>query len=80
MIRTGRWLLLAEKFLANQHIEECFYVCDEIELQLKEMKKEGLEEGEEKLYTQKIKNIKLKLNSLMAQKVRETINKNNVTM
>ena len=72
-LRTQRWILLAEKLLARHQIEECLDVCDEIELLLLEMKKEGLEEDEESLYSQKVRNIKLKLNRIMAKKVREAL-------
>ena len=78
--RTRRWLLLAEKLLANQHIEECLDVCDEVELMVADMKEQGLDKNEEKIYMQKLKNIKLKLNSIMASKVRQALHCNKVTM
>jgi hypothetical protein len=67
---TRRWLLLAEKMLANQFIDECFEACHEVESLLIEMKKEGMYKHEYELYLKKVKNINRKLNILMVNKVR----------
>ena len=79
-LRTQRWILLAEKLLARHQIEECLDVCDEVELMVADMKEQGLDKNEEKIYMQKLKNIKLKLNNIMASKVRQALHCNKVTM
>jgi len=77
-ILINRWFQLAEKLLNNQNVEVCFDVCDEIELMLEE--KEDLSEDEKKVFKQRVKKIRLELNTYMAKKVRENIHKNNKTV
>ena len=70
---TRRCLILAEKLLASQHVEGCLDICNEIELLMEEMKKEGIIIKEQEHYLQKIRSIRLKLNAIMANKLRQKI-------
>ena len=69
--RIGRWLLIAEKLLASRQIEECFEVCNELEMLIVENNKKDGTPGGRKNELKKLRNLQCRLNSLMVKEVRK---------
>jgi hypothetical protein len=60
-----RWLLLADKMLAYNHLVCCYEVCNELEWQISQINNSGTSTKEMEQNIEKLKSIKRKLNTLI---------------
>jgi hypothetical protein len=69
----SRLILITEDLLVKEEVDSCIAICEEIEIVLREELAENKSHVNNKQQFEKLKSIKVKLNNIMANKVRQNV-------
>lgn len=70
-IHTQKCIQLAEKLLAAKQVDACMDLCYDIERLIYVYRNQGKPIIKENLYLEKIRNLHIRLNAIMAEKLRQ---------